>query len=550
MDAIVKMSKFAGNLNLYITHPKHYYMKRKSVFCVLWLVAATLMATPVMPVDSLTHTDSAALVVPVDSVAPVVADSLVADSLLALVPDSVAVDSVAIALRPLMPVDSTALLMEQVKAMTDMISARSLIDAHLVKSVFSDTAIVNKYNRLLDKMVDEYAVAVAGISSDDSVGVNPLYFRLFAPLVLYKSPVSNVMELDKEGDLTLDDSVRIAAMTSGRDLRLLNELDRILLSTYLATPTKVVMTEETLKASQSVSEETMKNASNNAKLTVQTTLVNPLTDVAQAELATNMVVNKPNFWRTKGSFSTQMTESFFSPNWYQGGVNNVNLLSTMTFEANYNNKKKVQWDNKLEARLGFYKNEGAEMQSNQDLLRATSKLNLKAIRNWNYTVEAQSNTQMMNHFNGDNTLKSKFLAPVDASLTVGMDFKKSFKKGSVSIFPGPLSYKMTYVAVADLATRYGIEEGKQSRHDIGSKLQVDFNYKLTNNISYKTRFYYYTPYDYVQLDWENTFNFQVSKYLSATLFFHTRFDDHVQRNEKWGYFQFKEYLTFGLNYSW
>ena len=112
---------------------------------------------------------------------------------------------------------------------------------------------------------------------------------------------------------------------------------------------------------------------------------------------------------------------------------------------------------------------------------------------------------------------------------------------------------MTYVAVADLATRYGIEEGKQSRHDIGSKLQVDFNYKLTNNISYKTRFYYYTPYDYVQLDWENTFNFQVSKYLSTTLFFHTRFDDlaEVQPEfEKWKHTQFKQYLMLGLNYAW
>ena len=538
-------------------------MKRKSVIGILWLAAAALMAAPVMPVDSLTHTDSAALVVPVDSVTPIVVDSLqaslVTDSLmvdalasdsLAVMTDSVAADSITFVLRPNMPVDSTALIMEQVKAMTNMISARAIIDAQLVKSVFSDTAIVNKYNRLLDKMVKEYTVDVASVNVDDTVVVNPLYFRLFAPLVLYKSPVSNVMAVDKASGLTADDSLRIAAMTSGRDLRLLSELDRILLSTYLETPTKVVMTEEVLKANQSVSEETLKNASNNAKLTVQTAIVNPLADVTQAELATDMVVHKPNFWKTKGTFSTQMTESFFSPNWYQGGVNNVNLLSSMTFEANYNNKKKVQWDNKMEARLGFYKNEGAEMQSNQDLLRLTSKLNLKAIRNWNYTVEAQSNTQMMNHYNGDNTLKSKFLAPVDASLTVGMDFKKSFKKGSVSIFPGPLSYKMTYVAVPDLATRYGIEEGKQSRHDIGSKLQVDFNYKLSNNISYKTRFYYYTPYDYVQVDWENTFNFQVSKYLSATMFFHTRFDDHVQRNDKWGYFQFKEYLTFGLNYSW
>ncbi|MBR4997583.1 MAG: DUF3078 domain-containing protein [Bacteroidaceae bacterium] len=497
--------------------------------------------------------DSAALVVEnvADSVA--MADSVaVADSI--AVADSSAVmslvpDSLPIALRVLTDVDSTALIMEKVKAVTDMISAKSLLDAQLVKEVFSDTAIVNKYNRLLDKMVLDYEVAVKEIDGSDSTLFNPYFFRLFAPLTLYKTPVTNAMQAGAKPAIEAEDSVRLASMSSGRDLRLLNEMDRILMYAYLATPTRVQMTEDVLRASQSVSEEAMKSTANHVKLDVPTNLNIAQAAGEKASLTTDMVVQKPNFWKTKGTFSTQMTESFFSPNWYQGGINNINLLSTMTMEANYNNQKKTQWDNKLEARIGFYKNQGAAIQSNQDLLRLTSKLNLKAIRSWNYAIEAQGNTQMMNHFDGDK-LKSRFLAPMDASLTVGMDYKKNFKNGSISIFPGPLSYKMSYVAVPELATRYGIQEGKQSRHDVGSKLEVNFSYKFAKNISYKTRFYYYTPYDYVQLDWENTFSFQVNKYISTTLFFHTRFDDHVARNDNWGFFQFKEYLTFGLNYSW
>ena len=157
---------------------------------------------------------------------------------------------------------------------------------------------------------------------------------------------------------------------------------------------------------------------------------------------------------------------------------------------------------------------------------------------------------MMQHFNGDNTLKSRFMTPFNGSLTVGMDFKKNFKNGSISIFPGPLSYKMTYVAVKDKAKDYGIEEGR-IRNDIGSKLQVDFNYKITKNISYRTRFYYYTPYDYVQMDWENTFNFQLNRYLSTKLFIHARYDDGVTLTEENdSYFQLKEMLTFGLSYTW
>ena len=532
-------------------------MKRMRVFGGLVAACAALSATPVLPADSLVQAvvpaDSATTLVVTDSLIAVT-DSLaaIADSTLVTNVDSVgpvSIDSMAIALRPLVKVDSTALLMEKVKAVTDMIADRSLLDAHLVKEVFSDTAIVNKYNRLLDKMVDEYSKEVVELNSHDTVSVNPLYFRLFAPLTLYKSPISRAMNLAKDEPLTLDDSLCIAAMASGRDLRLLNELDRILLSTYLSDPVQVQMTEDELRASQSVCEETIKNTGD-AKLNVEATLANPLAEVKQAELATDMVVHKPNFWKTKGGFSTQLTESYFSPNWYQGGVNNINMLSMLTLEANYNNKSKVQWDNKLDARIGFYQNQGDEIQSNQDLLRLTSKLNLKAIRNWNYTIEAQGNTQMMQHFDGDD-LKSRFMAPADASLTIGMDFKKSFNKGSISVYPGPLSYKMTYVAVERLAASYGLEEGKKIRSDLGSKLEVNFDYKISDNISYKTRFYYFTGrYEYVQMDWENTLNFQVSKYISTKLFFHTRFDDLVDPNPDWKYFQFKQYLMLGLNYSW
>ena len=544
-------------------------MRRTSFLGFLIVGSMAFNMLTAAPVDStavVASADTDSLVVAVDSVAtdsvavvdsialPVDSLALSTDSVSVSVADSIANDSVSevlhVALRSPIKVDSTAMLMEKVKAMTDMISVKSLLNAQLVQEVFSDTAIVNKYNRLLSQISRRYTLDISAIEAVDSVEVNPLYFRLFAPLVLYKSPITNAFSLGNSGAVNAEDSLLIAAMASGHDCRLNEELDRILLYTYLNMPTSVLMTEDALKSSQGVSEEVIKGSSDNVKLDVGAAVIKSLADVPQADLTTNMVVHKPNFWRTKGKLSTQMTESFFSPNWYQGGTNNINMFSTMTLEANYNNKKKTQWENKLEARIGFYQNEGAEIESNQDLLRLTSKLNLKAIRNWNYTIEAQGNTQMMQHFNGDNTLKSRFGAPVDGMLTVGMDFKKSFKNGSISIFPGPLSYKMSYVAVKDLATNYGIEAGKRARHDIGSKLEVRLDYRFAKNINYNTRFFYYTPYEYVQLDWENTFEFRVTKYISTKLFFHLRFDDHVARNDEWGYLQFKEFFTFSLDYSW
>ena len=512
-------------------------MKRKFILGSLFLCCSSLMMAQEVNVDSLSQ---------------IVADSATVVMVAELV-DSATVDSTAIALRELAQAedDSTEIFVEQIKEVADIIAERSMLNAQVAKEVFSDTAIVNKYNRMLDKMVEQYAAEVASISTYEAIDVNPLYFRLFAPLTLYKSSVAQAMSVGAAPATTLEDSLRLAAMASGQDLRLLNELDRVLLSTYLASPTMVKLTEDELMASQNFSEETMKKVSESVKLDVPTAAVIAPLEEVKPQVATDVVVQKPNFWVTKGNFSTQLTESYFSPNWYQGGINNLNVLSMLTLEANYNNKRKVQWDNKLDARVGFYQNQGEDMQSNQDLLRLTSKLNLKAIRNWNYAVEAQGNTQMMPHRDDADVLKSRFMSPADFSFTVGMDFKKSFNKGSISIYPGPLSYKLTYVAVGDLAPNYGLEEGKKMRNDLGSKLEVNFDYKITDNISYKTRFYYFTGrYEYVQMDWENTVNFQVSKYLSTKLFFHTRFDDLVEPYEGWKYFQFKQYLMLGLNYAW
>lgn len=502
--------------------------------------------------DSLASAINSLIMVP-DSITAL-ADSILIVAGSMELPDSIRAlaDAVGKDIRPMMTKDSTAMIIARVKALANLVSEQAILNAQLANKIFIDTAIVNKYNRQLDELIANYAEEIQTIGGGDPTDVNPLYFRLFAPLALYKSPIRNAMNLGEPEAVEPDDSIRLSTMLSGKDTRLQSELNRVLLTTYLTQPTLVKMMEDSLMLSQSLDESTIKKSTEGVKLNVPSDLSNKIGEAPKAELQVNMAVEKPNFWNTRGSFSMQFTESYFTENWYQGGANNINMLSTMTLEANYNNKRKIQWNNRLEARIGFYQNEGAEIQSNQDLLRATSALNLKAIYNWNYTVEAQGNTQMMQHFQGDKvTLQSRFFAPVDATLTIGMSYNKGLKKGSIQVFPGPLSYKITYVAVPEVAARYNFEDGKSYRDDIGSKLEARFNYQLGKNISYNTRFYYFTGrYEYVQMDWENTFNFQMNKHLSAKFFFHARYDDSRAKDPKYGYLQFKEYLTFGLNYAW
>lgn len=68
-------------------------------------------------------------------------------------------------------------------------------------------------------------------------------------------------------------------------------------------------------------------------------------------------------------------------------------------------------------------------------------------------------------------------------------------------------------------------------------------------LKWKTRLYGYTSYERAELEWENTFTLQFNKWISAQLFVYPRFDDGVTRDDHHGYWQFKEYISIGFQYS-
>ena len=69
------------------------------------------------------------------------------------------------------------------------------------------------------------------------------------------------------------------------------------------------------------------------------------------------------------------------------------------------------------------------------------------------------------------------------------------------------------------------------------------------NVSWRSRFYYFTDYSKSQIEWENTFSFTINKYLKGSIFLYPRFDDSRQRQEGESYFQFSEQLLFGLEFN-
>ena len=151
----------------------------------------------------------------------------------------------------------------------------------------------------------------------------------------------------------------------------------------------------------------------------------------------------------------------------------------------------------------------------------------------------------------DPKMYSRFLSPLYVNPSLGMDYKVNWFKGRMtgSIHLAPVAYNLTYVRDKELATRFGIDEGRHAKNDFGSEVTVDLVWQMSKDVRWKTRLYGYTTYHRMQMEWENTFTFVVNKYISSNLFLYPRFDDGVKRDDKYGFFQFKEYVSLGFSYG-
>lgn len=284
-------------------------------------------------------------------------------------------------------------------------------------------------------------------------------------------------------------------------------------------------------------------------------MVSPKVKEERIESPINIIVEKPNFWSFSGDYNLQLFQNYVSDNWYKGGESNYSMLGTVTLQANYNNKQRFRWDNKLEMRLGFQNSRGDTLhtvRASEDLLRYTGKVGLQATKKWYYSLQLIASTQFMRGLkSNDPNVYSKFLAPLYLTPSLGMDYNINWLKGKLkgSAHLAPIAYKLTYVSDKKLSTRFGLDADKHVKNDFGSEITVDFNWQLAKDVRWKTRLYAYTTYKRMLMEWENTFTFVVNKYISSNLFLYPRFDDGAARDGKHGYWQMKEYISLGFSYG-
>lgn len=278
----------------------------------------------------------------------------------------------------------------------------------------------------------------------------------------------------------------------------------------------------------------------------------------QVTEATERVRLKMRNWLHVAQASLHFTQSYISANWYQGGENNLNLLGDWRWNFSLNQKlhPKYLFDNSLHYKLGVATAQGDSLRDymvNEDNFQFSSKFGYKAVSHWYYSATLLFKTQFFNSYTTNSRkMKAAFLSPGELNVGLGMTYtykdKDEIKNLTVSL--APLSYNLKICRnIHDLKpTSFGIDAGHHTKHSFGSNIEAKIVWRLHPSITWSSRLYAFTNYEYVQGDWENTFDFSVTRHLSTQIYTHLRYDKSHTRDRDWRYWQFKEILSFGLIY--
>ena len=391
-------------------------------------------------------------------------------------------------------------------------------------------------NRLAEIYADSLLMCRQRIDSMKMDSGDSRYAQLFTPLTFYHGPAARMLRLKPQ------DGVKDSLGTM---------LDKTLMEVYLTRPDLVRDTETHLKEVGAPLATQSKPKKNHPDIVEQVAPKAIEVDAAPMDI----VITRPNFWTIGGDYYLQFLQNYVSDNWYKGGESNYSVLGRVTMFANYNNKQKVKWENKVEMRLGYQTSKGDTvhtLKTSDDMIRYTGKLGLQASKKWYYTIQVVGQTQFTHGYkNNDKKVYSDFFSPFNLNLSVGMDYNVDWfhhrLKGSAHL--APLAFNWKYVGRASLATRYGLDEGKHGMTDYGSECTFDLAWQIADNIKWKTRLWGYTTYKRAEIEWENTITFQFNRYISTNIFLYPRFDDGVKRKDDDSYWQFKEFMSVGFSYS-
>lgn len=265
-------------------------------------------------------------------------------------------------------------------------------------------------------------------------------------------------------------------------------------------------------------------------------------------------------WVKVFNSSMQFSQAYISPNWYQGGSNNLNTLLQVYYDVKLNQAFHPNWlfQTTMQYKLGFNNAPDDSIRNyniSEDLLQINMMAGYKAAHRWYYSTNAMFKTQLLNSYKSNtHDLKSSFLSPGELNLGLGMTYNyyNKPKTFTFDLALSPMSWNMkTCTSDRIDPANFGISSDRRVKNEFGSNLEGKLSWKMHKNVRLVSRLFAFTNYTYIQGDWENTLMMNVTKYLTTQVYVHLRYDSQTPyvRDSDWHKLQLKEIFSFGVAYN-
>lgn len=247
---------------------------------------------------------------------------------------------------------------------------------------------------------------------------------------------------------------------------------------------------------------------------------------------TEEVPDSVKYWKRSGIFSANFSQVSLT-NWAAGGQSSMSGVFIVNYLANYK-KDSLSWDNYLDLRYGFLKEDGNDLTKSSDRIEFNSKVGYNTGSRWNYAGLINFKSQFAPGYNYPRTpgdvYMSKFLAPAYINVALGMDYKTEF----ISLFISPATGKFTIVNDDTLsaAGEFGVDPGKKFRAEFGGTVRFGAQKEIFKNVTASTKLdlfsnYFHNPQN-IDVDWTFMLNMKVNEWLSANFLTQLVYDDDIK----------------------
>ena len=237
------------------------------------------------------------------------------------------------------------------------------------------------------------------------------YYQLFVPMTFYHSIAHDRFSLDADTTTSV--------------------LDDALLSVYFRRPDLVQSTQSKINIIGPILNPQPAEVKPNTEMVDKETPTPVDTDIDRIDI----MVKRPNFWHFSGEFRIDLSQNYYSGNWYQGGESNYTTTQYLKLYAQYNDKRRFSMDHMIEGKLGFNSSKTDtihSVQTNASDLHYRGNYNLRAFKKWSYSLQVDARTQIMRIFDkNSHHVRSDFGSPLYVNVSLGMIYDFNSFKGKL-----------------------------------------------------------------------------------------------------------------------